>query len=189
MLSFKFLNTKVKISFSFFAVLALISLWENALAADLIIALTCCILHESGHLICMHAFSQTPSEIVLYGGGIKIKNISKKLVSSNAEIMILFAGCVVNIFVCCLAVLISKDFNRFSSANLFFGLFNLMPIKYFDGGRIISKIFNDSYAVKLIRLIFIIGFAFVIIIMIINQHFSLSFILTFIYIVISEFFT
>ncbi|MDE6150356.1 MAG: peptidase M50 [Ruminococcus sp.] len=189
MISFDIFQTKIKIHFSFFAVIALISLWQNTIAYDLIMALICCMLHEAGHLLCMYLFSQSPNEIVLYGGGIKIKNSNEKLLSAGAETIILFAGCAVNILLCCISVLIFKKFTYFASANLFFGLFNLMPVKYFDGGRIISNVLNDSPACKLIRILFIIAFAIIIIVMIINGLFSISLILTFVYILISEFFT
>lgn len=189
MLYFKIHQLKVKISFSFFAVIALISLWQNIISIELIMALICCFLHEAGHLICMYLFSQYPDEIDLYGGGIKIKNNKNIFLSDSVEIAILFAGCAVNIFFGCMTVMIFNDFNCFASANLFFGLFNLMPVKYFDGGRIISKVLNDAPAARLIRIIFIIAFAFIIIIMIINKLFSISLVLTFVYIVVSEFFT
>ena len=64
-----------------------------------------------------------------------------------------------------------------------------MPMKYFDGGRVLYLALNDSKAVKIIRIIFMIAFASLIVGMFINGLFSISLIITFLYISASEFLT
>ncbi|MGN0601431.1 MAG: site-2 protease family protein [Oscillospiraceae bacterium] len=188
MISFEIKKVKLSVSFSFFAVLGLICIIQGSSSYRLLVILISCILHELGHVIMMCLFSVPPESIVAYGGGIKIIPDKSKLVSDCQDILILSAGCIINFF----AVFISLAFNReityFASANLFLGLFNLMPVKYFDGGRILSLALNDSKYVKIIRFCFIGMFGIVIAVMVFNGFFSISLIVTFLYILFSEIF-
>lgn len=187
MICFHAFKIKISVSFSFLAVIALVSLWQNKASAYLLMTLMCCVLHELGHIFFMCLFSHKPDEIMFYGGGIKIYNNTNRLLSDKADIIILFAGCGVNILIACILILIEREVSFFAAANLFFGLFNLMPVKYFDGGRILSKVFKDSPSVRAIRLVFILAFASTIILMFFNGFVSISLIVTFVYIIFSEF--
>lgn len=188
MLILEVYQTKIKVSFSFFAVMALIVLYQHAFTYNLLLALSCCIFHEFGHLFTMFLLSQVPDEIVIYGGGIRIKN-RNNLISLKSELIILIAGCLLNLIIAFFSIVINQRISDFASANLFFGLFNLMPVKYFDGGRILAKLFNDAPITKIIRILFIILLLFIVIMMIIKGFFRISLIITFVYIIISEFCT
>lgn len=189
MLSIDFKNIKFGISFSFFALAAMIFMLEQVAAEKFILILLCCLMHETGHIIMMCICSIPPKEIVIYGGGIKICPNRTKMVSDWQDALILSAGCMVNLITAGIIMLCNYELTFFASANLFLGLFNLMPVKYFDGGRILSIALKDSKAVKLIRIGFILAFGYIIVAMFLNNFFSVSLIITYIYIITSEFFT
>lgn len=188
MVGFRIFNTQIKITFSFFALFAVILLSNKTVFYTLIIALACCILHELGHLTVMYMCSQKPEEIVFYAGGIKIKK-SDRILACKQEIAVLSAGSVLNILLGFITLRIAHSFTSFAIANLFLGLFNLMPVKHFDGGRILSIMLGDRWLAKAVRIVFIISFLFVIVQMLLKGIFNISLFLTFVYIIISEFFT
>lgn len=187
MLSVEIFKTKVGISFSFFAVVALLLLLEGQSSESLLVVLLCCVLHEMGHILMMCLCSVPPKEVVLYGGGIRISPDRSKMLSENKDALILSAGCVVNILLALITAVITQGVNLFVSANLFLGAFNLMPVKYFDGGRLLSAVLKDSILERIIRYLFIAAFGAVIIVMIYNGFFSVSIIVTFVYIIAAEF--
>lgn len=187
MLVFTVHNIKIKLSFSFFAMIALIALIQNATLYMLVIALSCCLIHESGHLIFMAVFSQLPDEITFYGGGIKINNTACISIPKRNELLILLGGSAINIIIALISIVITKRAGYFASANLFFAIFNLIPVGYFDGGRIVSLLLGESKANKLISFMFILIFAIVLIFMLLGGVNSLSLILTFAYVLFAEF--
>lgn len=187
MLEFKTKYYKIKLSFSFFAVLAVLFFLSDNFAV--ITALLCCFMHEFGHMIMMHRFSVPISEIMLYGGGIKLVSESERLYDKKSEICVLLAGAVVNI----LCFFIFRGLiPLFAYTSLILGLFNLLPFKYFDGGRVLKLIFEDSVSVsmnsayKVIRSVLVILTICVIVLMIYKGITNISLIITLIYIVVSE---
>lgn len=187
MLEFLLKNYKIKLSFSFFAVLAVLLFFGDNFAV--ITALLCCFLHEFGHMIMMYKFSVPITEITLYGGGIKLKCDTDRLYSRKSEICVLLAGAAVNI----LCFFIFKGFlKQFAYTSLVLGLFNLLPFKYFDGGRVLKLIFEDSISVymnsayRVLRSLIILVTVCVIIFMIYKGITNLSLIITLIYIILSE---
>lgn len=188
MLSFYIKNIKVGVSFSFFAVLALIFIWQGGEADKLAVILFCCTIHELGHVIMMCLCSVPPKRIIAYGGGIKIYPDKSKMISEWQDILILSAGCIVNFSAAFITFCLNQEVTYFLSANLFLGIFNVMPLKYFDGGQILSVVLNDSPVVKVIRLGFIAMFGAVMIGMFLNGFFSISLVVTYVYIIFAEFF-
>lgn len=189
MLSTDFKNTKLGISFSFFALIAMIFMLEKAASEKFMLILLCCFMHETGHIIMMCICSIPPKAIIIYGGGIKIYPDKSKMVAEWQDTLILSAGCIINLLTAGIIILFNYNLTFFASANLFLGLFNLMPVKYFDGGRILSIALRDSKAVKITRIGFILAFGYIIVAMFFNGFFNISLIVTFIYIITAEFFT
>ena len=187
MLEFSIRDHKIKLSFSFFAVLAVLFFIGDNFAV--ITALLCCFIHEFGHMIMMHRFSVPINEIMLYGGGIKLVSKTDRLYDKKSEIYVLLAGAGVNI----LCFFIFKGFlTQLAYTSLILGLFNLLPFKYFDGGRVLKLIFEDSVSVsmnsayKVIRSVLVLVTICVVIMMIYKGITNISLIITLIYIVISE---
>ncbi len=187
MLEFTIKDYKIKLSFSFFAVLAVLFFIGDNFAV--ITALLCCFMHEFGHMLMMHRFSVPINEIMLYGGGIKLVSETDRLYDKKSEIYVLLAGAGVNM----LCFFIFKGLlTQLAYTSLILGLFNLLPFKYFDGGRVLKLIFEDSVSVsmnaayKVIRSVLILVTICVIIMIIYKGIANISLIITLIYIVISE---
>ncbi len=183
--SVKIRGVNIGVSFSFFAVTAIMLLYGGALCGEIFTALVCCVLHELGHLTFMALFSDKPESVVLYGGGIRIRPGSGRLLSSAADMLILLSGCAVNFLAAGIWYLIS-GFDFFCAVNLLLGVFNLLPFKYFDGGRALEKLLKGSRSYDIIRALFIFLAAVCVIQMNLNGALSVSFALTFFFVVLSE---
>lgn len=179
---------RVFISFTFFAVVAAVTLWNGALGLKIITAVICCILHELGHIAAMCMLGIPLERVLFYAGGIKISPQRGRLVSPRQDVVILSAGCAVNLIIALFFRIASGKLNYFACANLFLGIFNLMPVRYFDGGRIISVIFNESRVCDFIRGFFLLFLLSVMIKMILSGNVSISLLVTFGYMAFSELF-
>ncbi len=193
MLKVKLFKTQIGFSFSFFAVIALIQLIQGT--NYFLFALSACILHELGHIVMMCLFNVAPKQIIFYGAGIKITPDNSKITSVTFDFLILIAGVVTNFLLfLILYFCFQKNFNisLFAMFNLIIGVFNILPFKHFDGGKIIELILNStatkhSYLIrKSIRIIsifllIIFGIAFGY-----YQGINISLYFTILYIIISE---
>ena len=173
------------VSFSFFAVAALLFLCADSQTDKIFTALTCCFFHECGHLFFMLLFGSKPERVTLYGGGIKISPFSDRLTSQNREILILLAGCIFN-FICAAVWYLFKGLDFFCEVNILLGVFNLLPFKYFDGGRVLEMLLDGGKAYDLVKALFLFMGAVCIILMLINNIVSISFMLTFAFVVLDE---
>ena len=179
----KIKNTTYGISFSFFFVIALVTICSATQTEKLLMTLVSCALHELGHLVLMTAFGSSPQEIVVYGGGIRITPDNKQL-SKNHDLVVLFAGPAVN-FMLCLLSYMANGGGFFCQVNLLLGTLNLLPFRYFDGGRILVLL-ADGKICELFRAVFILLTAVAMIHMILHGTVSISFAATFCFIVLSE---
>ena len=130
LLSVKIKGVTYGISFGFFAVTALLFLCAEMETGKFLSAFLCCVLHESGHIFFMLLFGRTPGKIILYGGGIKIVPQTDRLISQTGEIIILLGGCLFN-FLASVIGFISGRIDFFCLANIFLGIFNLLPFRFF----------------------------------------------------------
>ena len=128
----------LKFNFSFFAVIAFLIFADTSGMA--VLSLTACILHEGGHLLAMALCGIYPDKITFYGGGIAISKIGMEQMSYIRRLVILSAGCTVNFLISslCLAFPENEMIQIFSAVNLLIGIFNALPIGYFDGAQIIE---------------------------------------------------
>lgn len=179
----KIKNTTYGISFSFFFVIALVTICSATQTEKLLMTLVSCALHELGHLVLMTAFGSSPQEIVVYGGGIRITPDNKQL-SKNHELAVLFAGPAVN-FILCLLSYMANGGGFFCQVNFLLGALNLLPFRYFDGGRILALLANGKVC-EFFRAVFILLSAVAMIHMILHGTVSVSFAATFCFIVLSE---
>ena len=177
----KIKNTTYGISFSFFFVIALVTICSATQTEKLLMTLVSCALHELGHLVLMTAFGSSPQEIVVYGGGIRISPDNKQL-SKYHELAVLFGGAAVN-FALCLLTYLTNGGGFFCQVNFLLGALNLLPFRYFDGGRILALLANVC---EFFRAVFILLTAVAMIHMILHGTVSVSFAATFCFIVLSE---
>jgi len=148
MFSFKIKNLLISFSFSFFAIIALLILIDGTNYAML--GLIACLIHELGHIFIMCLLNISPSRIIFYGSGIKIIYNYNNITTFKQDFFILIAGSMTNFIVFFSLYSFSNGnyrFALFATINLVIGIFNLIPFKHFDGGKIID-LFINSYCIN-----------------------------------------
>lgn len=137
MIEFSVRGVKVRVHFSFFAAAALLMLCRESDYA--VYGLYACLLHETGHLVAMSILRHPVKKLIFYGAGIKIvqPSMSTRL-GWRDELLILSAGCSVNFVLCAVSVILNNEV--FAAVNLLIGIFNLLPLNFLDGGKIILLI-------------------------------------------------
>ena len=139
----------MKVTVSFFAIMLIFSLAISG-AYYALIPLSAAALHELGHILAASA------------RGVKLKNfdigifgarltMSDGIYSYIDEIMICAAGPLVNlilagvgIYICKIYCFDNELFDLLVASSLCLGIVNLLPIKSFDGGRILSSALSVS---------------------------------------------
>ncbi|MBR1749496.1 MAG: hypothetical protein IJ740_01260 [Ruminococcus sp.] len=183
MYEFKIGKHKVGVSFSFLALVSLLTALDSDKKAALIICILCCIVHECGHLLAMLMLGVKPQSITFYGGGILIRRM-KGIDSSNfQDIIIYLCGPAANFILSIIFFTLSRDICSYS---LFCGFFNLLPFSYFDGGRALDAAFPLSKAVGAVRIVFIVLLAAFTAAVFAGHGVNLSLLVTFLYIAICE---
>lgn len=131
-------DTRVRINISFAAVItSLLILDESGVCA---LALFCCILHESAHVVCLLIQGEKPALIELSYYGIKLERKPVSGSTGVGDIVVYAAGPVANIlFAAALFSLFheSEKIRMAAAISLFTGLFNLLPCRPLDGGNIL----------------------------------------------------
>ncbi len=142
-MQFKIKNTKITISFTYFAlIIILISIDKTEFLYESIIF---AIAHEIGHItsLCFFGINIEEFKVSLFGGNIRILNNNKIKYWQSAFISL--SGPLVNIFFCVLFCILNSFFEfkiiyNVFVINLVLAIFNLLPFYNFDGGKILSSI-------------------------------------------------
>lgn len=120
---------KICIDFTFFAVIALFLSFDGTGYG--LMSIAACLVHESGHLIAMLIQKKFPSKLTFYGGGIKLSS------SVQPSVFVLLAGSFTNFIVFGILYFNADGTDifpvLFAVLNLIIGIFNLLPISFFDG--------------------------------------------------------
>lgn len=149
-MKFRLLNIDFTVSYS------LVCLGAICIILNIFSGFICCvtavILHESGHLIAMILCKSPPDKIKISLFEIKIINSSRQSNTTRQNIFIIFFGPLVN-FVCFilfyLLYLCSGEFLLpIAMANLFTGLFNMLPVMSLDGGQLMYVILCKRFSEK-----------------------------------------
>lgn len=144
MIEFKLGGIRIGLHFSFFAIIALLTLLKNVRYTAY--GLYACILHEFGHLIWMQALSVRCEQLLFYAAGIRITVRNERFLPLWKDLLILSGGCMLNFFTCALFIFLSNGNTEmlvFAYTNLMIGVFNLIPIRCFDGGRIGERLIEQ----------------------------------------------
>ena len=150
-MQFNLFNIKIKISFTFFALILLLIIFNKT--EYLYISIISAMLHELGHLFALKFFGAKILEfkISLFGGNIKTEDF----INTNylQDIIILISGPFINLFfaVFCYFLLFSFKTQKlvdFTLVNLTLAFFNLLPFYSFDGGKILSAILKFKFTEK-----------------------------------------
>lgn len=111
------------------------------------------LFHEIGHLAAMITLGNPPQSVAFELTGINIKRTEQTGVSLTREIIIALAGPFLNLILFLLFVLIycqngsDKAFNA-ASVNLIFMIFNLLPVKGLDGGKVLYYSVSQLFSYK-----------------------------------------
>lgn len=142
MFELRFKRVTITFDFSFFAVMSLMMLFENS--KYLLVCFVACLLHESGHLIVLLLNKVKLNKVCFYGAGIKI--IPDKLfdfTSDETKFAVLIAGCLFNFITFLLLKSSSNTLLRiFALVNAGIGAFNILPLHFLDGGKILVLIIH-----------------------------------------------
>ena len=125
---------RIRLTFGFFAVIGLTASLSGAVQSRLLTVLLCSVMHEAGHITAMLAFGIPPETVTFCAGGIALPARELDCPRRKACI-ILAAGPAVNLASAAVSLLAGQT-GSFAAASLALGLFNLMPFRSFDGGRI-----------------------------------------------------
>ncbi len=144
-------ETEIKIGFSFFLTVCLMLIFCSE--EIVIISVLSSFFHECGHLFMMYLSGEKPKRIVFEAFGVRIEKSAFSNISYKKEIFISAGGIIADGLLCLIAGGIYY-FNESSTAvlvvfiNAFIGLFNMIPVKTLDMGRIINfallKRFDES---------------------------------------------
>lgn len=144
MFEFKISGMTVKVKFLFIAVVTVFLLTDTTGLA--VICILCCALHELGHIISFHIAKIKPNSLVFDITGIKLEQPKQQL-SFITEFFVLISGSLTNYILALVGYIISPSTNvNFILINIIIGTFNLLPLKTFDGGKIlfvVSSCFLD----------------------------------------------
>ena len=146
MIEFRLFGIDIKIKFLFVALVTVFLIVDKSSIS--IIALMVCIIHETGHLIIFTIFGYKPSELAFEVTGIRLSKPTTSL-SYAKEILAQLAGSITNFIVFFALIGTTNSISKmslFCVTNLIVGIFNLLPLKSFDGGKLLEifslKIFS-----------------------------------------------
>ncbi len=140
MIELRLKRLSIQFTFLFFAVLTMLLLVDRTGYASL--GLFACLLHEAGHLAMM-LLTHTPVEKVqFYATGIRIVSNFAYTSGYLKQTGILLAGSLVNFAVAAVCVFAFDGrvlfYSLFGAMNLCIGLFNLLPVGFLDGGKLLE---------------------------------------------------
>ena len=134
-------TTRIIIDFTFFATISLFFYFDKSGWG--IIGICACVIHEIGHLAALYVEKGELKSLTFYGGGIKI-GYGKK---ADASVFLIVAGSLMNFIIFAVFYFITPqnyELKLFAVLNLIIGLFNLIPLQQFDGGRLLQKALNGT---------------------------------------------
>ena len=150
-MQFKIKNIKINLSFTFFALIILLIVFNK----NEFLYLTCffAIIHEAAHLVALNNFGVIITEFKISLFGANIKTESYKKISVKNEIIILLAGVMANLLFAILFSVLNYFIKSEITENIFLinsslFIFNLLPFYNFDGGKIIEILLKTKFNEK-----------------------------------------
>lgn len=151
-MQFKFKNIKITVSFTFFALIILLVIFNK----NDFLYLSCffAIIHELGHLFTLNKFGVKICELKISLLGANIKTESFKKISIKKEVIVLLSGPLVNLIFSAVLYFVNLiiknvDLSNLILINLGLGIFNLLPFYNFDGGKIIEILLKSKLNEKI----------------------------------------
>ena len=135
---FKIKGTRVRIGWTFFAVLSLMLAFSGDGAV--LIAAASSFALEAGHIACRYALSGRAASGELGACGMRLTRGSDTALSYKADAACALAGPAVNLILALVLCFFGSALRRVSAINLALGIFNLLPVGELDGGRVLSAL-------------------------------------------------
>ncbi len=126
-------NCRVTFSYFFFALIALLLLFDRSGIAAA--GLAAAALHECGHLVVMRGLKCLPEEIRFNLYGVDIIRTSRPDHGYLRDAAVSLSGPAVNLAACLLPLIFRPAAGNFILANCALFLFNILPIEPLDGGQ------------------------------------------------------
>ena len=130
-------RTGIRIQPVFAALLTLMLIADTSGVCAL--SLVACIVHESGHLLCLLALGGHAEKVTLSFYGMKIERKNELCVSHRGELAVALAGPAVNLALAVPILAVAQNFYAplrvAGLCQLCVGLFNLLPVVPLDCGR------------------------------------------------------
>ncbi|MEG2813570.1 MAG: hypothetical protein RSA79_03120 [Oscillospiraceae bacterium] len=149
MIEFKLFGMTIRIHFLFVALVTLFLLTDEKNVAFL--SLLACIIHELAHVIAFMIVSYTPIALDFEITGLRLTASPHKL-SIGKELFVQVAGCLMNFILFFSFYFSLTQINSLSIitvAHLIIGIFNMLPLKSFDGGKILMLILTKTIRVDI----------------------------------------
>ena len=139
MFEIPFRRLSIAFDFSFFASVSLLVLLGSGYA---VMGLAACLLHELGHLAVMKMCGIPVKRVLFYGAGIKIMPDKEFCFTDfSSEFTVLIAGSAANFLIAAVSgIPDSFGMRLFSVINILIGVFNLLPLQYLDGGKLLLAV-------------------------------------------------
>ena len=145
MLRFKLGRLEVGIDFFFVALVTFFLLTDSSGIS--VIALLACLIHETGHLIVFLLAGYVPQSLTFELGGIRLQKPEQEL-SPWREVLVQLAGSAANFSVFFLligSIGQISGWSIFAVTHLVLGIFNLLPLRGLDGGKLAALFFGRFF--------------------------------------------
>lgn len=113
-----------------------------------------CFTHELAHLMAMSILGAGLRSVLLYGGGVKIAADTENI-SEFSRLIIYSAGCLSNAAFA--LIFYFAGYHEAMYINIAIAIYNLLPVSYFDGGKILSEIFGRRAILTVMSNVSVIG--------------------------------
>lgn len=162
MLRFRLFGVTIQIEFLFVALVTIFLLVDQSGIATT--ALLVCLIHELGHILMFFLVGFKPHKICFDVTGICLVKPTASL-NYAKEVLVQLAGSTTNFI---LFAIFSHTVNAitpvsiFAVTNLVVGIFNLLPLKSFDGGKLLEITLLKCMSIRMVdRICNIIDLAFI----------------------------
>ena len=138
----------VEITFMFIAFISFIISLDAP--SNVFITVVSSMLHEMGHLIAMISLGNKPQKVRFEFTGINIIRNQEMTICTKNEIMVSIGGPLMNALMTLFSCFLLSFYNNqkvltFACVNLILMIFNLLPVKKLDGGRILYFLLSTKF--------------------------------------------
>ncbi|MCL2088801.1 MAG: site-2 protease family protein [Oscillospiraceae bacterium] len=134
-------NIRIRLTFLFFALIAVFLLFDSHGIALTVVAAA--FAHETAHGLAFALVGSRPEEISLEFSGIRMIG-GRRILSLGREYFVLAAGSGVNIITAVFMYLCGYE--RAAMLNMMTGLFNLLPMSSLDGGKMLTLALESRFS-------------------------------------------